>query len=102
MNIWDILGIVAILCLLISFGIGKNAIWGALTLAVIVGLAICIFRGFEWLFYKKVLIIGVLAGAFFEFAYRLTIWLRKKMYLNTAKRDIDKRIREELNDKYGL
>ncbi len=38
LNVWDILGILAIILLLASFAIGKNAIWGTLT----VGILICI------------------------------------------------------------
>ncbi len=82
MNLWDILGIAAIICLIISFKIGRNAIWGTFTLAIIIGLVISIFRGFDWLFYKKVLTIGVLMGALFEFLYSL---FRKKIYFYKQK-----------------
>lgn len=98
MNIWDILGIAAIVCLIISFKIGRNAIWGAFTLAIIVGLVISIFRGFEWSFYKKVLIIGVLTGALFELLYRL---FRKQIYFYKQKKIIDKKIREEIEERWN-
>lgn len=101
MNIWDILGIVAVVCLVISFGIGKNAIWGALTIAAIVGIVITLIRGFEWEFYKKVLIVGTLTGALFEIPYRLYIF-SKKNSLNREKEAMEKRIRKDIDDHYNI
>jgi len=101
MNIWDFLGIIAIVCLVISFGIGKNAIWGALTIAAIVGIVIALIRGFEWEFYKKVLIVGTLTGALFEIPYRLYIFSKRKSS-NREKEAMEKRIRKEINDKFNI
>ena len=101
MNIWDILGIVAIVCLFVSFGIGKNAIWGALTIAAVVGLIASIFRGFEWEFYKKVLIIGTLVGTLFEIPYRLS-GKKKEVISKREKREIRKRIEKEIDDQYNI
>jgi len=79
---WTILGIIAILCLLISFFIGKNAIWGGLTLGIIVGLMVGIISwiigsGFNWTLLRKILIVAVLAGALFEIVGRLSKQSRK-------------------------
>lgn len=71
MNIWDILGIVAIVCLVLSFGMGKNSVWGGMTLAIIVGLISGLFVGFEWGLFKKILTIGVLFGAVVELLFRM-------------------------------
>jgi len=76
-NIWEILGILAIICLLISFSIGKKAIWGALTLGILVCIAIgfaSLFKGtqfFNWILFRKIAIISTLAGAFLELLGRL-------------------------------
>ena len=77
LNLWDILGIIAIIFLLASFAIGKNAIWGALTIGVIVCLLIGIVRllngteFFNWVIFKKVVIVSIWMGAFFEIISRL-------------------------------
>ena len=98
MDIWNILGIIAIICLIASFSIGKNVIWAALTISVIIGLVISIFRGFEWVFLKKVVIVGTLTGALFELIYKL---FHKQIYLYKQKRIIEKRIREEVMQEFN-
>lgn len=79
MNTWDILGIVAILILLASFKMGKNAIWGTFT----TGIIICIIWGIvnlvtgnplNWLLFKKISIISVLIGGLLQ----LPALLKKK------------------------
>lgn len=82
LEIWNVLGILAVICLVVSFSIGKNAIWGALTmgifLAIIVGIINLIMgNGFNWLLLKKILTIAVLAGVFFEIIGRFSKQLRK-------------------------
>ncbi len=77
LNIWDVLGIVAILSLIVSFGIGKNAIWGGISLGIVICLVLLVINlisgnGLNWLLYKKVLIICTLAGALFEVIGRLS------------------------------
>ncbi len=77
LDIWTIFGILAIICLVVSFVIGKNAIWGGLTLGIVLALIIGIINlimgnGFNWQLLKKVLIITVLAGAIFETIGRLS------------------------------
>lgn len=78
MNIWDILGIVAIIFLVISFGIGKNSIWGGLTLSVIAGIITGLIVGFEWELFKKFLIVGTLFGALVEMLFRIATMRRRK------------------------
>jgi uncharacterized membrane protein len=82
MDIWNILGVIAIIALLTSFVIGKNAIWKALTAGAVIGLIIWLIVGFSWLLYKRILIVSVLVGAFAELARRLTP--RKKIMNNNA------------------
>lgn len=62
-GLWTGLGIISIVLLVIYFR-GKNAVWGAMTIAVIFGLIASIFResGFEKLFIAKCAIVGTLIG----------------------------------------
>jgi hypothetical protein len=78
MDLWNILGIIAIICLLASFSIGKNAIWGTLTVGAILGLIVCLIIGFKWELYKKILIVSVFVGVVFEVVGRLANHLAKK------------------------
>ena len=74
-NVWDILAVIAGISLVISFFMGKNAIWGTLTLGIIVAVIVAfIFKesGFNWQLFKKVIIISILIGAFFELLGRLS------------------------------
>lgn len=84
LNIWDILAIIAIISLIVSFGIGRNAIWGGISIGIIIYLVILVINlisgdGFNWILYKKVLITYVLAGALFEIIGRAFSLLGKKV-----------------------
>ena len=73
---WDILGIIALIGLIASFFIGKNAIWGALSIAVIVCVVIAVINlisgnHLNWELYKKIAITLVLIGSIFELLGRL-------------------------------
>jgi uncharacterized membrane protein YagU involved in acid resistance len=77
LDIWNILGIVSILFLIIFFAKGKNALWGGLSIGVLIGLIIAlvyVFKGqdFNWIILKKAAIIGTLAGLVAEMAGRLS------------------------------
>ena len=69
-DLWDILGIIAIISLIITFFRGKNAIWGILTFGII----ICLMVGLYYYFYtgnfnthyKKILTITILLGLLIE------------------------------------
>lgn len=65
-NIWNILGIVALISLFI-FAKGKSSVWGGLTLGLIIGIVIALIyvfkgHGFEWAILKKSVIIRTLLG----------------------------------------
>jgi hypothetical protein len=82
-HVWNILGIVAIVCLVISFSIGRNAIWGAFTIGIIVCAIIALIAFFStgavnWLVLKDMLTVFVLLGALFEIIGRLST-KRKKL-----------------------
>lgn len=66
MSIWSVLGIVAIVLLVIYLK-KRNAVWGGLTLGIIVGMIFAIISvlkktGFDWYILKNSAIVGTLAG----------------------------------------
>lgn len=76
LTLWNILGIIAIICLLASFAIGKNSIWGTLTLGIIISVIVFIVNliignDFNWELYKIILSSAILIGALFEIVGRL-------------------------------
>jgi hypothetical protein len=75
-NVWNILGIVSVV-LLVLLSKRKNAVWGGLAGGIIVGLIIAIIysfkgNGFPWVILMKAAIIGILAGSLFVFIVRLS------------------------------
>jgi hypothetical protein len=73
---WNMLGLIAILLLIVSFFIGKNSIWGGLTmgiiLCVIFGIIALIVNGsINWGILKDILITVILLGRVFEIVGRL-------------------------------
>lgn len=61
-NIWNILGITAIILLVIYFKKGRNAVWGGLTLGIIVGALIFLFNDFNLFYLKVASILGTIIG----------------------------------------
>jgi hypothetical protein len=78
LNFGDILGIIAIIFLVASFFIGKNAIWGTLNLGIIVCVVVGVvnlIRADEFLnliLFEKILIRFILAGALIEILGRVS------------------------------
>ncbi len=75
-QIWNILGLIAILLLIVSFFIGKNSIWSGLTmgiiLCVIFGIIALIVNGsINWGILKDILITVILLSRVFEIVGRL-------------------------------
>jgi hypothetical protein len=74
---WNIPAALAVLALLVSLFIkGRNAIWGGLTLGIICTVVVYLIDFFtnekmNWTLAKKITIVLVLAGAFFEIAARM-------------------------------
>lgn len=65
-DIWKILGIITAV-LLIVFWRSRNAVWGGLTLGIIIGLIVAIFflfkeSGFNWFIIGKGAISGTILG----------------------------------------
>lgn len=70
-NAWNILGVVSII-LLFWYRKNKNAVWGGLTLGIIIGLVIAVALlikgdGFSWLILIRSGIVGSLIGFIMEF-----------------------------------
>ena len=71
MTTWNIIGIVAIIIILATFKMGKNAIWGTLTLGIIVCIVWAIINlitgtSINWVLFKKIAIISILIGGLFQ------------------------------------
>ena len=58
--------------LLVLHWIGRNAVWGGGTYGVIVGLIVALVTG-NWSLLSLIFVIGVFAGTFFEWGWRLTL-----------------------------
>ncbi|MDD5749469.1 MAG: hypothetical protein PHO91_01620 [Patescibacteria group bacterium] len=74
-TIWIILGVIAII-LLLMYWKSKNAVWGGLTLGIIIGAIISLalkFQGnnFNWLILLKGAIVGILSGFIAELLSKL-------------------------------
>jgi len=75
--IWNILGVIAIICLIIGLKIHKNAIW----VGLVIGLLVWLILGFVnwmkeepfawWFMGKRIMITFTLLAAIFEFLNRL-------------------------------
>jgi hypothetical protein len=82
LNIWKILGVITVI-LLIAFWRGRSAVWGGLTIGIIVGLVIAIFYlfkggGFDWFIIGKGAISGTMVGFAAELLGKISDLIRKK------------------------
>lgn len=73
---WNIIGVFAIVALLLSFKKGRNSVWGALTLGVVLGFVISIFYYFKdstfyWSIVKNTIAVCVLIGFVYDILFRL-------------------------------
>lgn len=81
-DFWTILEVLAII-LLIIFWRRRNAVWGGLLIAVIIGLIITIIYlikgyGFNWSIIIKSAVIGTMTGFFAELLGNLSNFIKKK------------------------
>jgi len=82
LNIWYILGIIAVV-LLIIYWPKRSAVWGGLTIGIIIGFIVAIFylskeTGFNWFIVGKSAILGTLAGFIAELLGIISDFIRKK------------------------
>ncbi|MBN2611740.1 MAG: hypothetical protein JXB00_09315 [Bacteroidales bacterium] len=77
--IWKVLAILAFISLFVYWK-KRNAVWGGLTIGIIIGLLIALFKkgGFDWYIVLKVGIIGVLFGVFSELLSKIGEFLKKR------------------------
>ena len=73
---WNIIGVLAIVVLLLSFKKGRNSVWGGFTLGLILGSLIAIIYYFKmdtfrWSIIKNTVAVCVVAGFLFDILYRL-------------------------------
>lgn len=73
---WNVITILAVVALLLSFKKGRNSVWGGFTLGIILGLVIAVIyffkeNTFNWSIIKRTIAICVLVGFFFDIFYRL-------------------------------
>jgi len=66
-TLWIILGSISILILITTFFKGRNAVWGGLSIGIVLGLISALIylflgNGFIWLIVVKVAIIGTILG----------------------------------------
>jgi membrane protein implicated in regulation of membrane protease activity len=61
LNIWTILGVVSLILLALYWN-RRNAVWGGLTIGIIVGLVIALFSNFDWWIVGKSAVSGTIIG----------------------------------------
>ena len=81
-NTWIILGIITVVLLIIFWG-KRNAVWGGLTIGIIIGLIVAIFylfkgSGLNWPIIGKGAVLGTMAGFVAELLGILSDFIRKK------------------------
>jgi len=106
MDIWNILGIIAIIALLFYFFNGRNAVWSMFTFGIIIGLIAGIIsyflgNGFNWSMIKKIVIGCILIAVFFELIFHLILRPKSdKQKLQDEIKASEKRIRKEIDEQY--
>jgi hypothetical protein len=80
--IWTILGIITIV-LLIIFWRKRNAVWGGLTIGIIIGFIVTVFylfkeSGFDWFIIGKGAILGTILGFIAELLGKIFNFVRKR------------------------
>jgi hypothetical protein len=86
LDIWKILGIVTVI-LLIAFWRRRSAVWGGLTIGIIIGFVIVIFYlfkggGFNWFVIGKGAILGTMVGLIAELLGKISDLIRRKRSKN--------------------
>ena len=74
MSMWPILGIIALICLVISFYLKNTAIWRGLQIGAIISTITAIIMQHDAInaaISKKIVVVCVLAGSLFELRKRL-------------------------------
>lgn len=75
--IWIILGIVTLI-LLAVYRKKRNAVWGGLTIGIIVGLVVALFSEFDWYTIGKGVILGTMIGFAAELLGKISDRMRNR------------------------
>jgi len=83
LDIWKILGIITVVLLVVFFRHVQNAVWGGLTIGIIIGFLVAIFfvfkgNGFDWSIIIKGAILGTLTGFIAELLGRVSDFIKKR------------------------
>ena len=82
LSIWDLLGFLGFIFLIIFFYTGKNPVWGLFTagiiIAAIVGLILFLKDGYwPWELFKRIIVVATLGGVALEIFNRLSKVIKK-------------------------
>ncbi len=69
---WIIIEIIAIVLVIFYFRRGRNAVWGGLTLGIIIGLVVMIFKGYDIFLIMKIGSMGTILGFITELLGKLS------------------------------
>ena len=69
---WIIIEIIAIVLVIFYFRRGRNAVWGGLTLGIIIGLVVMIFKGYDIFLIVKIGSMGTILGFITELLGKLS------------------------------
>ena len=103
-DIWTIIGIVVVI-LLIIFWRGRNAIWGGLTLGIIIGFIITIFNenSFDWSIVVRGAVLGAIIGFVAELLGKFSVFIKMKKtrrirsLIKKREKEIEEIIKNEKN-----
>jgi len=81
-NIWIVLGIITVILLAVFWKI-RNAVWGGLTLGIIIGFILAVFfllngSGFDWYIIGKIAISGTILGFIAELLGKFSDFIENK------------------------
>lgn len=77
LNIWIILGAVSVVLLAVYWS-KRNAVWGGLTIGIIIGLVAALFSDFSWWIVGKGAISGTIIGFGAELLGKVSDKMRSK------------------------
>lgn len=83
LNTWDIFAFIGFIFLIIFFFAGKNLVWAAFSLGIVIAIIICAIyfikdESWPWLLFKKIIVIITFAGIVIEVGTRLFALLKRK------------------------
>ena len=82
LNIWDLVGFVAFIFLIVFFYVENNSVWAAFTLGIVVALVVGVIYlikdgSWPWALFKKIITVITLCGVLFELLGRVRSFFKK-------------------------